>query len=112
LAIDDIDFSQYAVRGITMTLEPIQQAASLARDCRGVLADISLAQFRQYKVSISCTDHEAPELVDVWPGQDITITCIPRLGEDIPGNPGTILAKVRAWTTSRDEGAASVAWQL
>ena len=35
LAIDGIDFSQYAVRGITMTLEPIDQAASLARDCRG-----------------------------------------------------------------------------
>ena len=112
LAIDDIDFSQYAVRGITMTLEPIAQAASLARDCRGVLADISLAQFRQYRVSISCTDHEAPELVDVWPGQDITITCIPGLGEDITGDPVTILAKVTAWNTSRDEWAAEVAWQL
>ena len=112
LAIDDIDFSQYAVRGITMTLEPIEQAASLARDCRGALVDISLAQFRQYKVSISCTDHEAPELVDVWPGQDITITCIPGLGEDITGDPLTILAKVVAWNTSRDEWAAEVAWQL
>jgi len=112
LAIDDIDFSQYAVRGITMTLEPIAQAASLARDCRGELVDISVAQFRQYKVSISCTDHEAPELVDVWPGQDITITCIPGLGEDITGDPLTILAKVTAWNTSRDEWAAEVAWQL
>ena len=75
LAIDAIDFSQYAVRGITMTLEPIDQAASMARDCRGDLADISLAQFRQYKVTVTCTDHEVPELTDVWPGQDITITC-------------------------------------
>jgi len=112
LAIDDIDFSQYAVRGITMTLEPIAQAAALARDCRGELADVSLAQFRQYRVSISCTDHEAPELVDVWPGQDITITCIPGLGEDITGDPLTILAKVVSWNTSRDEWAAEVAWQL
>ena len=112
LAIDNIDFSQYAVRGITMTLEPIGQAASLARDCRGELVDISLAQFRQYKVAITCTDHEAPELVDVWPGQDITITCIPGLGEDITGDPLTILAKVTTWNTSRDEWAAEVAWQL
>jgi len=112
LAIDDIDFSQYAVRGITMTLEPIGQAASLARDCRGELVDISLAQFRQYKVAITCTDHEAPELVDVWPGQDITITCIPGLGEDITGAPLTLLAKVTSWNTSRDEWAAEVAWQL
>ena len=113
LAIDDIDFSQYAVRGITMTLEPIQQAASLARDCRGQLADISLAQFRQYRVSISCTDHEAPELTDVWPGRDITITCIPGLGAaNTTGDVLTILAKVTAWNTSRDEWAAEVAWQL
>jgi len=114
LAIDSIDFSQYAVRGITMTLEPIEQAAALARDCRGMLADISLAQFRQHKVTISCTDHEAPELSGVWPGQDITITCIPGLGggSGIDGEVLTILAKVTAWNTSRDEWAAEVAGQL
>jgi hypothetical protein len=113
LAIDDIDFSQYAVRGITMTLAPIDQAANVARDCRGALADISVAQFRQYKVTISCTDHEVPELTDVWPGQDITITCIPGLGAaNTSGDVLTILAKVTAWNTSRDEWAAEVAWQL
>jgi len=113
LSIDEIDYSSYSVRGITMTLEPISQAASLARDCRGVLADISLAQFRQYKISISCTDHEAPELTDVWPGQDITIACIPGLGAaNGTGDVLTILAKVTAWNTSRDEWAAEVAWQL
>ena len=113
LAIDDIDFSPYAVRGITMTLTPIEQSKAVARDCRGELVDISLEQFRQYKVSISCTDHEAPELTDIWPGQDITITCIPGLGaangsDDVL----TILAKVTAWNTSRDEWAAEIAWQL
>jgi len=112
LAIDGIDFSQYAVRGITMTLEPIDQAANVARDCRGMLADISLAQFRQYKVSITCTDHEAPQLAGIWPGLDVTIICIPGLGEDITGDPLTILAKVTSWNTSRDEWAAEVAWQL
>ena len=113
LAIDDIDFSQYAVRGITMTLAPIEQAAALARDCRGVLADISLAQFRQYKVSITCTDHEVPELTGIWPGQDITITCIPGLGAaNTTGDVLIILAKVTTWNTSRDEWAAEVAWQL
>jgi hypothetical protein len=113
LAIDDIDFSQYAVRGITMTLAPIEQAAALARDCRGALADISLAQFRQYKVTITCTDHEVPELTGIWPGQDITITCIPGLGAaNTTGDVLIILAKVTTWNTSRDEWAAEVAWQL
>jgi hypothetical protein len=113
LAIDGVDFSQYAVRGITMTLTPIDQAANVARDCRGQLADISVAQFRQYKVAISCTDHEAPELTDVWPGMDVTITCIPGLGAaNGAGDVLTILAKVTAWNTSRDEWAAEVAWSL
>ena len=115
LAIDNIDFSDYAVRGITMTLEPIEQAANVARDCRGFLADISVAQFRQYKVSITCTDHEAPVLTDIWPGQDVTIQCIPGLGVSNTGTSVdvlTILAKVTAWNTSRDEWAAEVAWSL
>ena len=113
LAIDGVDFSQYAVRGITMTLTPIDQAKNVARDCRGQLADISVAQFRQYKVSVTCTDHEAPELTDVWPGMDVTITCIPGLGAtNGAGDVLTILAKVTAWNTSRDEWAAEVAWQL
>jgi hypothetical protein len=113
LAIDGIDFSQYAVRGITMTLAPIDQAKNVARDCRGELADISVAQFRQFAVSITCTDHEAPELTDVWPGQDITITCIPGMGAaNTTGDVLTILAKVTAWNTSKDEWAAEVAWTL
>jgi hypothetical protein len=113
LAIDNIDFSDYAVRGITMKLEPIEQAKSLARDCRGELADISVAQFRQYKVSITCKDHEAPVLTDIWPGQDVTISCIPGLGaSNSAGDVLTILAKVTAWNSSREEWAAEVAWQL
>jgi hypothetical protein len=115
LTIDGIDFSQWAVRGITMTLAPIDQAKALARDCRGALVDISLAQFRQHKVTISCTDHEAPELTGVWPGADITITCIPGLGVSSIPSPGdvlTILAKVTSWNTSRDEWGAETAWQL
>jgi hypothetical protein len=113
LAIDAIDFSDYAVRGITMTLEPIDQSKNLARDCRGDLADISVAQFRQYKVTITCTDHEAPALSGIWPGQDITINCIPGLGaSNSTGDVLTILAKVTAWNTSRPEWDAEVAWQL
>lgn len=113
LSIDGVDFSDYAVRGVTMTLAPIDQAKNLKRDCRGELADISVAQFRQFKVSITCTDHEAPELTDVWPGQDVTIVCIPGLGAaNTTGDVLTILAKVTAWNTSRDEWAAEVAWTL
>ena len=113
LSIDAIDFTDPAVRGITMTLEPIDQAKNVARDCRGALVDISVAQFRQYKVTVTCTDHEAPELTGIWPGQDVTITCIPGLGaSNGAGDVLTILAKVTTFNTSRDEWAAEVQWKL
>jgi hypothetical protein len=113
LAIDSIDFSDSAVRGITMTLEPIDQAKNVARDCQGNLVDISVAQFQQFKISISCSDFEAPQLAGVWPGQDITITCIPGLGGgDSNAGVMTILAKVTNWDTSKDEWSADIAWKL
>ena len=113
LTIDAIDFSDYAVRGITMTLEPIDQSKNVARECRGDLVDISVAQFRQYKVTITCTDHEAPVLSGIWPGKDITIGCIPGLGaSNSTGDVLSILAKVISWNTSRPEWDAEVAWQL
>jgi hypothetical protein len=114
LAIDGIDFSDYAARGITMTLTPITQATNLARDCRGALVDISVAQFRQYKVTITCTDNEAPALTGIWPGTDITITCIPGLGaaNDTDDDVLTILAKVTEWDTSKDEWAAEIVWKI
>ena len=76
------------------------------------LADISLAQFRQYKISITCTDHEAPRTDRHLAGPDITIACIPGLGVPDRRTRMTILAKVTAGTPSRDEWAAEMAWQL
>jgi len=53
------------------------------------------------------------ELTDVWPGQVITITCIPGLGAaNTTGDVLIIQAKVTAWNVSRDEWAAEIAWQL
>src|SRR5262245_20535875 len=111
ISIDAIDFSDFAVRGITLTLEPIDQSKNTARDCLGNLIDISLAQFRQMKVSITCTDNDAPELAGIWPGQDITITCLPRMN-GTSDTPLVIVAKVTSWNTSRNEWGAEIAWQL
>lgn len=113
LQIDGVDFSQYAVRGIVMTLTPIQQAAQLARDCRGELVDVSLEQFRQFKISIACTDFEVPELTDIWPGKDIVVSCIPGLGAaNSTGDVLTIPCKVTAWDVSKDEWSAEASWKL
>ena len=80
MAIDDIDFSQYAVRGITMTLEPIAASAKIERTLNGELIDVSDPAFRKYRVTLTCSDMEVPSLIQVWPGTQLTITCLPDLG--------------------------------
>lgn len=113
LRIDSISFVDWAVRGITVTLEPIEQAISLARDCRGELVDISLAQFQKYRFSITCTDQDAPVLTDVWPGKVINIDLIPNMGV-VNSTEGVVSlhAMVTRWNVSGEEYEAAVAWQL
>ena len=85
----------------------------MARDCRGALADISVAQFRQYKV----TDHlhrsrgAGAHRHLARPGHHHHLHPRPRCRQ-LAGDVLTILAKVTTWNTSRDEWAAEVAWQL
>src|SRR5262245_56792481 len=111
ISINGIDFSDFSARGISMTLTPIDQAANVARDCLGQLIDISIAQFKQYKISISCTDNDAPELTGVWPGSDIEVTCLPRMNST-SDTPLVIVAKVTSWNTSREEWNAEISWQI
>lgn len=113
LRIDSISFVDWAVRGIRMTLEPIEQAAQLVRDCRFTLVDISLPASRKYKFSITCTDQDAPVLTDVWPGHVINIDCIPNMGV-VNSTDGVLSmnAMVRTWRVEGDEYGAEVAWQL
>jgi hypothetical protein len=114
LSIAGIDFSEYSVRAITMTMTPIEQASQARYDCRGILRDLSLAQFRRYEATITCTDHEAPELTDVWPGDIVDVTFIPHLGVTgtSAGDPITLSMMVIAWNTSREEWESETAWEL
>lgn len=112
LSIDGIDFSDYSVRGISMKLQPIANG-DLARDVRGVLRDLTLEQFRKYAVSISCTDHEAPTLTDVWKGKVVTVNCIPEIGV-ISNTDGTLTLEMMVddWNTDRNEYQAETVWTL
>lgn len=113
LRIDSIDFVDWAVRGITMTIEPIDQDAQFARDCRGELVHLSPPQFRKHKFSIQCTDQAAPDFTDVWGGHVVNIDCIPNMGE-VNSTDGVLSfrAMVMKRRVSGEEYAASVAWQL
>jgi hypothetical protein len=71
--IDGIGIPDYSARGLTQTLEPIEAAISLRRTINGGLKDLSFAQFRKYKSTISCHDQEPPAVDGVWPGHVVTI---------------------------------------
>lgn len=112
LSIDGIDFSDWAVRGITMTLSLVASGA-LRRDVNGNLVDMTLPQFRKYGISIACSDHDAPQLTGIWRGSEITVTCIPGLGVE-SNTDGTLTLEmmVDSFEVQRDELEAQSGWSL
>lgn len=112
LSIDGIEFSDYASRGISMTLELVD-SGDLRRDVNGTLRNLTLEQFRKYRISIQCTEHEAPELTGIWKGSEITVTCIPGLGVENTTDETLVLdMMVETFQTERDELEADTAWSL
>lgn len=86
LVIDGL-LTPYAARGLTQTLEPITQAASLRRSVNGGLVDLSVPELRKYRSTISCADQNVPALDDVWPGQLVTVDCVCELSYASYGLP-------------------------
>jgi hypothetical protein len=111
ISIDDIDFSEYASRGVTQTLEPIEAAKQMRRTINGELLDISAPQFRKFKSTVTCSDQEAPSLSDVWPGKTVSVVCLPDM-HDTTGSALSLTMRVMNWNTKRDEWGAEVSWQI
>lgn len=111
------DLSDYSLRGLTASLAPIAQSAQIQRDINGNLMDLSVEQFRRYRVEISCTDMESPGFAavssagdGVWPGSLVSVTLLPQLGD---ANALTLaMMVVEPWSESQDEWAADVSWNL
>lgn len=127
----------WSARGITQSLEPIGQAAQLGRTVNGALVDLSLAQFRKYKSDISCSDFRTPFLNNLWPGQQLTVDCIPELNyltaggtpgrTVVPGSSRTeggvggtdytyyrprLTMRLISWTYTYDEWGAKAGWSM
>lgn len=116
LSIDGIELGDYSARGLTMTLEPIAQAAAMRRNMNGELMDLSLPQFRKYRASVSCSDVESPIFVpDVWPGKLVLVRCVPYLGtgdlDDSTDQLGLVM-RVVTWSAQRNEWGAVSSWSL
>jgi hypothetical protein len=131
LVISGIGFSPYAARGLTQTLQPIEQAKQLRRTASGKLVDVSVEQFRKYRSTIACTDQRAPAIDGIWPGMVVTVSCIAELSHPVGGTPSRpvvsgslreedgyvfyrpiLVMRVLDIGPSTDEFAAEVAWTL
>jgi hypothetical protein len=121
----------YSARGLTQTLEYIQQAADLKRDINGNLVNLSLTQFQKYKSKVTCKDQRTPSIDGIWPGQVIVVSCAKELAYPVGGSPqravvsgssyteqGTVFYRpqltmmVVAYNDSFDEWAGDVHWEL
>ena len=66
----------YSARGLTQTLEPIEQAVQVEYDVNGEAVDLSWTQFRKYKSEVSCRDVEQPAFDGIWPGMVVVVDCV------------------------------------
>jgi hypothetical protein len=132
LVISGPGIADYSARGLTQSLDPVDASAVLARTVNGVLIDLSPAQMRKYKSTISCSDTETPALDGVWPGMQLTVDCVTELGYLTAGNTPqrTVVSgssrvaglwtyyrprlemRVTEYSVSRDEYGALTAWSL
>ena len=60
LTLSGIGVPPYSARGASQTLEPIASSQQLRRTINGELIDISRAEFRKYRSTISCVDQQPP----------------------------------------------------
>jgi hypothetical protein len=79
LKISGVGMSPYAARGLTQTLNPIEQAKDLRRTINGELIDLSAEQFRKYASVISGNDLMPPGVAGIWPGRLVRVECIAEL---------------------------------
>src|SRR4029078_6450006 len=87
LVLSGIGVPDYSARGLSQTLEPIEGSASLRRTINGALKDLSFAQFRKYKSTISCQDQEPPAVDGVWRARLVTVDCVVELSYPAGGTP-------------------------
>ncbi len=132
LVITGAGLTPYSARGITQTLTPINEAGALRRTVNGTLINLAPAQFRKYASTISCTTMDAPALDGVFPGDVLTIDCLPELPYlTSGGSPSRTVVSgssrtegdytfyrpqltmtVKNFSISTDEWGAAVGWQL
>jgi hypothetical protein len=131
LALSGIGVPPYSARGLSQTLEPIDQAANLQRTINGSLLDLSSPSFRKYKSTITGSDQRPPSCDGLWPGQQVVVDCVAELAYHEPGTPqrpvvvGSSFSEdgftyyrpqltmlVTTFQLSKDEWGATIGWTM
>jgi hypothetical protein len=131
LTLAGIGVPPYSARGLTQTLEPLDQANNLERSVNGNLIDLSTPSFRKYKSTITGNDQWSPSCDGVWPGQQVTVDCVAQLVYAEGGTPQRpavegsavteagfthyrprLVMTVMGFQVSTNEWGAQVAWTM
>lgn len=131
LTLVGMGVTPYSARGLSQTLDPIEQSKVLRRTVNGAMKNISAPQFQKYKSTITCTDQQAPALDGIWPGAEITVNCVAELSYPTGGSAsrpvvdgssrtenGFVFYRpvldmvVMNYTTNYDEYGAAIGWTL
>jgi hypothetical protein len=131
LVLDGIDLPRFSARGLTQTLDHIDQASAIQRAINGEPIDFSSPQFRKYKSTITCTDQQTPLPDDLWPGAYVTVSCVaelqfdPSIGPEHSAVSGServdggrsfyrpiLNMIVMSFTTTKDEYQATIGWKI
>lgn len=75
LAFSGPGINPYSGRGLTQTLEVDDASGNIRQTINGIYRDVSAAQFRKYRSTISCSPVMAPAFDGIWPGQILTVDC-------------------------------------
>ena len=82
LTLGNIAIPVGAARGITQTLQPIDNG-DVRRTVNGTLLDLTRAENRKFESQIRCSDMATPAMAELWKGQTLLIECIQILNQNI-----------------------------
>lgn len=128
----------FSARGLSQSLEPIGAAANNRRSINGASKDLSQAQFRKYRSTVTGSDQNPPAFDGEWPGLQVTVDCAATLSYRTSGNtaqrpladrdsdepPATrtegaftiyhprLVMRIMNFQTNEDEYGAVVSWTL
>jgi hypothetical protein len=131
LELYGMPLAKWSTRGMSQTLEVIDQYANIVRAIDGSLLDLSYAPLKKYKTTISGNDQDPPALGNIWPGAPITVYCVAELSvpeyanPERPEVPGSrrfsgglifyrpvLTMKLTNFSTQRDEYGHLTSWSL